>query len=272
MVYCHTNLSNGKRYVGITHLKTYKRWGREGSGYKNCTLFWKAIKKYGWSGFNHTVLHNNLSKEEAEALEIKYIADWKLTNSKFGYNLLEGGNANIPSEQTRNKFADSIRRHYSEHPETKEKIKNTLKRYNSNPEIKKIQSERTKRTYKERPEIIEKIRATVKRNYKERPDILEKMKACWDKRRNDPNYKNKCRERALRLYRENPDLRKRLSDAHKGQGAKAVLCVELNKVFSSITEASHQTRTNYSSIRAVLKGIQKTAGGYHWQYVEPEYE
>ena len=90
MVYCHTNLKNGKRYVGISCNKTYKRWGKEGSGYKRCTLFWRAIQKYGWSGFNHTILHNNLSKEEAEKLEIKYISDWKLTDTEYGYNLLEG--------------------------------------------------------------------------------------------------------------------------------------------------------------------------------------
>lgn len=272
MVYCHTNLKNGKRYVGISHLKTYKRWGHEGNGYKNCTLFWKAIKKYGWSGFNHTVLHNNLSKEEAEALEIKYISDWKLTNPKFGYNLLEGGNANLPSEQTRKKMSKSIGNYYKNNPEARERMRKISVSYFSNPENRKKESERVKRMYKERPEIIEKIRATVKRNYKERPDILEKMKACWDKRRNDPSYKNKCRERALRLYRENPDIRKRLSDAHKGLGIKAVLCVELDKEFPSIKSVCEFFNISRSCMTDVLRGKQKTCCGYHWKYVEPEYE
>lgn len=45
-----------------------------------------------------------------------------------------------------------------------------------------------------------------------------------------------------------------------------VYCVEKNKVYNSIAEASKETGIDKSSISRVCKGIQKTAGGYHWSY------
>lgn len=48
---------------------------------------------------------------------------------------------------------------------------------------------------------------------------------------------------------------------------RAVLCVELNKEFDSIANASRWLGVNESSVRCCLYGRQKTCGGYHWQYV-----
>lgn len=48
------------------------------------------------------------------------------------------------------------------------------------------------------------------------------------------------------------------------QISKKVLCVELNKVFDSIKQARKEFGDGVS---ACLRGITKTAGGYHWKYV-----
>ena len=49
---------------------------------------------------------------------------------------------------------------------------------------------------------------------------------------------------------------------------KKVICVELNKVFNSIKEASMFIGLkNSSSIGRCCVGQRKTAGGYHWKYV-----
>lgn len=51
---------------------------------------------------------------------------------------------------------------------------------------------------------------------------------------------------------------------------KPVKCIELDKNFISFSEASRETHTNVNSIRRVIKGELKTAGGYHWALLEGE--
>ena len=54
--------------------------------------------------------------------------------------------------------------------------------------------------------------------------------------------------------------------SHLEKIKKKVICVELNKKFESILEASKILKINKSDICACCKGKLKTAGGYHWKY------
>ena len=90
IVYEHKNKINNKRYIGITCQEPKKRW-RKGKGYKN-SIFRKAIDKYGWENFEHTILFENLTKDEAEQKEIELIKIYKTMNKKYGYNMCIGGN------------------------------------------------------------------------------------------------------------------------------------------------------------------------------------
>lgn len=49
---------------------------------------------------------------------------------------------------------------------------------------------------------------------------------------------------------------------------KPVKCIELNKNYISYSEASRETGANVNSIRRVIKGELKTAGGFHWRLLE----
>ncbi len=89
-VYVHTNLINGKRYVGITSQKPQKRWDW-GGGYRKNIHFFRSIRKYGWNNFSHEIIQDNLTKDEACAMEIKLIAEYKTTDPQYGYNVAEGG-------------------------------------------------------------------------------------------------------------------------------------------------------------------------------------
>ena len=73
-VYKHTNMVNGKVYIGITSTSIEKRSGSNGKNYKNNTLFYRAIQKYGWSAFSHEVLFDRLSIEEAAKLAMEFIS------------------------------------------------------------------------------------------------------------------------------------------------------------------------------------------------------
>lgn len=90
ILYVHTNLSNGKRYVGITTQKPENRW-RKGRGYQKCVLFYNAIQKYGWDGFSHDIVAVFDNMKEASNAEKNLIAELKSNNDAYGYNLEAGG-------------------------------------------------------------------------------------------------------------------------------------------------------------------------------------
>ena len=51
--------------------------------------------------------------------------------------------------------------------------------------------------------------------------------------------------------------------------ARKVICLETKQVFDTLTEAaSFCNLKSYSSISTVCRGINHTAGGYHWQYYD----
>ena len=98
-VYVHINKINKKRYVGQTcQFPPEKRWGPNGRNYlsqKNGKYvhpyFANAILKYGWDGFEHIILKNNLDEKEAEYWEKYYIRTYASNTSEKRYNLTDGG-------------------------------------------------------------------------------------------------------------------------------------------------------------------------------------
>ena len=60
-------------YIGITRVKPIQRWAN-GNGYAPNIRFFNAIKKYGWEQFEHVILFENLSEEDAKQKEIELIA------------------------------------------------------------------------------------------------------------------------------------------------------------------------------------------------------
>lgn len=90
-VYKHTNKINGKVYIGITSQQPEKRW-KNGLGYEGNEYFYRAIQKYGWNdGFDHEILADKLTKEDACELEVQLIQAYDSTNSDKGYNFSSGG-------------------------------------------------------------------------------------------------------------------------------------------------------------------------------------
>lgn len=92
-VYCHRNKINGKHYIGQTKHQDnlVVRTGSDGRGYFHNKYFKRAIQKYGWDNFEHYIIQGNLTKEEADNLEILNILAFNTTNKEFGYNIDKGG-------------------------------------------------------------------------------------------------------------------------------------------------------------------------------------
>lgn len=102
-VYVHI-FPNGKKYVGITHNKVETRW-RNGKGYCNQLYINRAIQKYKWHNIEHNVLYTDLTKEEAENMEIRLIKEWKTNISKYGYNIELGGKLSPVAKSTKQKIS-----------------------------------------------------------------------------------------------------------------------------------------------------------------------
>lgn len=89
LIYKHTNLINGKSYIGQTSQNTLDRW-RKGNGYKNNIYFFNSIQKYGWNNFSHEIIETNIQTlKKANEREIYWISYYN--SYKNGYNLTLGG-------------------------------------------------------------------------------------------------------------------------------------------------------------------------------------
>ena len=154
-IYCHRNVINNKAYIGQTGCVPYtRRWeghGVSGFPYRGCRHFQNAIIKYGWKNFEHFVLMENLTLEQANHYEYLFINLFQTNNPQYGYNIDNGGKNKKTSEETKKlislhhaDFSGEKHplwgKHHSE--ETKEKIRQSR--------IGKTLSEETKRKISEK--------------------------------------------------------------------------------------------------------------------------
>ena len=106
VIYMHINKTNGKVYVGLTSMKPEERWSN-GSGYHKGTHFRNAIDKYGWDNFEHKIIKENLTKEEASYWEQYYISFYNSMDRQYGYNMSSGGEhgGHSQTSETREKIS-----------------------------------------------------------------------------------------------------------------------------------------------------------------------
>ena len=141
---------NGKVYIGQTSVKPESRW-QKGRHYKGSPYFYNAILKYGWDNIEHIILYENLTKEEANKIEIELIQLYQDQNKS--YNIHKGGGGDKPhymygrvtTEETRKKMSESHKGHVTSE-ETKEKLRKALKGKN----LGKKHSEETRKKIGER--------------------------------------------------------------------------------------------------------------------------
>lgn len=234
IVYKHTNQINGKSYIGISSQSLDARSGSNGKNYKKNKHFYDAIQKYGWDSFSHEVLFNGLSKTEAQHIEVELIAKYKSNDSQYGYNLSSGGESGnagctmSESERLRRSQAYSGKGNpmYG-------------KRGKNNPNYQRKCSTATKETLS---------RALKGRTFDS--STIAKMSSAQKQRAHWAGYKN-------------PMYGKTYSYAPQ---ARRVICLDTQKSFSSIKEASETYGVCATSITACCKGKRNVAGGYRWKY------
>lgn len=232
-VYKHTNIENGKCYIGITCKPPEQRW-EGGNGYRHNAYMTNAIEKYGWDAFMHEILYRDLSQDQALELERELIAEYRSADRRYGYNIESGG---------RKKGAYA--------PETLEKMRQRMLGANNHNYGKHL-SEETRRKLSE-------CNQGEKHPKYGTHQSEETRKKIGDSNRGEKHY----------LYGKHPSedtIHKMRTSSEKN---KAILCVETGMVYSSAREASRQTGVNISGICLAAKGERlKTSGGFHWKYIE----
>lgn len=257
-VYMHT-CPNDKVYIGLTSQEVTHRWGASGINYRGNRLFTRAIKKYGWNNIKHEVIADNLTKEQAIAMEIKLIAKYDSTNPQKGYNITKGGEGTFgvyPSIETRKKMSAA---------RTGEK----------NPNYGKKFSEERRRQMSER----QKGEKSVWYGRKHTPEELRKMSENQLGEKNHaygkhPSLESRAKMSASRtgsknhMYGKNhtEESKRKMSEVKKSKHrkmpqevmqmlktytTKPVTCIETGEVYGSVTEAGAAMNvTSYTITRA----------------------
>lgn len=271
-VYMHTSPSR-KVYIGITRTSVEQRW-KKGRGYKSQQYFWRAIQKYGWDNFKHEVLYENLTKSEAENMEIELIAQYKSNQKEFGYNIENGGSAaGKISDETRKKISESHKGMLSPNKgkpmseEQKQKISKAKTGKSNGP-----RSEETKR------KISEANKGKVVSD-ETRKKISDIRKECWA---NDDYRQNQIEKHKWQTGENHPWFGKHHSEETKEKIRQAntkvyVWCIELNELFYGPEDVKRKLGIDASDVRKVCKGLKQSAGKHpvtgeklHWKFVDKE--
>ena len=105
-IYVIRNKVNNKVYIGQTWQTIKKRFNCHKRHAPNKHLE-SAFNKYGLDSFSIELLGNCYGQEAADYLEISFIEAYKSTNSKYGYNMKEGGAHGKPTLNARLNMSNS---------------------------------------------------------------------------------------------------------------------------------------------------------------------
>ena len=240
-VYVHINKINNKKYVGITKQKPQGRWGNNGFRYKKQQKFYRAIQKYGWDNFEHIILYEHLTAEEAGEIEKQLIEKYDSYNN--GYNADLGGNVTNHSPETLEKMRQSMlgKKHTEE---TKQKISNS--------------KEKSRVYCIEKNKIYSSITEASKDTDTDASSII---KCCKGKMLTAGGYTWR--------YADEEKYNKYIINTinRKDKSKKPVICLTTGKYYDTVTEAAKDTNSDPSNIIKVCKGKYKTTNNLRWSYV-----
>lgn len=284
-VYIHTSPS-GKKYVGQTCQNLKKRWGENGKRYlekKNDKYihpaFARAIKKYGWDNFNHEVVANNLTKEEADNFEKLFIEKLNTMNPKYGYNLKDGGSNGSLSEETRKKISESHKgnknymygKQMSE--ETKQKLSESHKGKMVSEETKKKISEslQGENNYLYGKHLSEETKQKISESHKGKTLSDEHKRKIGEavKGEKHPLYgKSHTEETKEKMRKSHIGLLTGVKNPNARKIAQYDLKGNLIRIWDSMSDSARELGINYQNIYRCCKGERQKAGGFIWKYYE----
>lgn len=251
-VYVHI-FPNNKSYIGITSRTPEKRWGKDGKKYLKTNkngdyeqpAIANAINKYckkpgDWDVVvQHYILFDNIDKEQACHIEELLIELFQLRDKRFGYNIAQGGGIVMEGR----KHTEETKKKYSEQ-----------RRGDKHWNFGKHLNDETK----------QKISETQKKNGKHKGEN-NPMYGRNRSSSNNPMFGKKHSDETKQKIREK---RLRDDDPHK----KPVICIETGVIYTCSVDVEEKTGICGQTVTACCRHekYRKTAGGYHWKYVNEE--
>lgn len=253
IIYLIINKINNKIYIGQTTNKRGfdGRYNRSGVPIEKVYKIHLYNKKYGFDAFEiDKEFDIAYSKEELDKLEKNYIAFYKTTNPKYGYNNREGGNNSKASKQTLIKMSKAFRG------------KNNPmygKCGSQCPTAKKVICLETKKIFESS------VQGARFYNIKSSSQI---SRCCSGKRKsagklNDKRLHWAYYDEYIKNYTYynnvefNQDIR-----------MKKVICLETMEVYNSLDDVGKKLNLNRENIGQCVRGNNKTAYGFHWMYYD----
>ncbi len=226
-VYKHT-FPNGKVYIGITSQRPKRRWDN-GRGYLNK----KDNCEYTQPHMARAILKYGWDNIEHEVI---FNGLTKAEAEQIEINLISQYQSNNYKYGYNVANGGSLAGAHSE--ETKKKLSEAHKGKRLSEEHKKKISEANK-------------------GKKFTEEYCKRVSESLRGRKLSEEHREKVAEANRRRIRSKEAIQKTCIP---------VKCIETNITYSSMQEAEKITGINYQCISAVCRGINKTAGGYHWEY------
>lgn len=252
-VYAHRNKITGKVYVGATKHTWQERWRTK---YRKNVYMNAAALKYSEDDWEHYVVADGLTREEAGRIERQLIREMRLTDRRIGYNVGRGGEGIIDDGSLR---AVQSTEEYHQH------LSEAMKKVwaSRSPEIRRDLTAKN----------AERLRAYGReRRAWTDPDIRARMmdgiRKAGEKRRNDPeNIKRKeetrerQRARNREYYANNLKVPPDLAHQHRSDAARALWSKEdyresMSKKLSDVWERDGYREAAAERMRAQRTGAE----------------
>lgn len=192
------------------------------------TYFHNALQKYGKECFIWEIIEQDIEISELNAREQYWIQYYNSNNHDNGYNLSAGG-----------ENGDALTIWRQQHPEL---VK----------------------------EMAQKGNLAMKQKLINNPELEEKRKtnALIGIKKYSQEHQEEQRQHGMQIYLTHKEQQDAQMQQFHEQQSKRTLCIETGIIYPSVSEAHRQTGISQGNISAVCNGHRKTAGGYHWKYLD----
>jgi group I intron endonuclease len=241
-IYKITNKINEKIYIGQTKINPIKRFKQ------HCcakTIFGKEIRLVGKENFSLEIICDNILEKDIHNLEVDYIKKYDCIYPN-GYNRNKGG---VYNKEMCQEARDAIgRAHKGKKLSEKQRlILNSIMSGENNPNRRKVICLNNGKIFDSLTE------ASIWCNDKNISNCAKISMCCSGKKYSYKGY--------FWSYLDN------IAEPVIKTNRKKVKCIELDRVFESVTEAADYLKADLSYIAKCCKDKSKKCKGYTFQYI-----